>query len=99
MIQLDQDGLPQKTLSLLNVMRIIVVLRPTKEQAFELISRAGYCIAYDFDPNAAIYREIIDNLRSDCVDDHNRRLKKVVVAENKPKEVYFLFIRLDGYKQ
>ena len=84
--------------SLLDVIRIIVVLRPSVAQANDLILRAGYAIQYDFSPDVAIYREIISNLKSDDVDSHNRLLAKAKARSTKTKEVFRIFTRLGGYQ-
>lgn len=95
MLTLDDSGRVKKQPSLFDVIRIIVVLRPSVEQAYDLIARAGYCIEYDNSQEANIYRKIINNLDSGYIDDLNRLLESVNVPSNRKQiSVHRVFKRL-----
>lgn len=81
-LHLNDEGMPLRRISLFDVVRIIVVLRPPISRAEEMIHRAGYNIDYDCDCNTAKYRSII-NLTSNDVEDYNKRLRKITLTDSR----------------
>ncbi|MBQ6430886.1 MAG: hypothetical protein IJJ99_03295 [Oscillospiraceae bacterium] len=94
-LHLNNEGMPIRRLSLFDAVRIIVVLRPSISRANEMIKLAGYCIDYDYDCNAAIYRNIINHLTSNAAEDHNKRLEMIKLTDSRKVDAKSIFEPFD----
>ena len=88
-LSVDENGNPLVRISIFNLIRIIVAIRPDIDTAYKWICMAGYSIECNYIPDNVIYRQILNHLNDETLDDLNERLEKIHDVGRNQKTVVF----------